>query len=304
MVDMILCRYACVHRKTPNQPDGHCRRCAKWRGADHTKVLKLMWNDIATVQSCTGLSPPHGGCCCCCGCGCGCGCCCGCGCGCGCGCCCCCCCCCLLVICLIMLDYILMCLIFGSFWGCCWMSFVVKLRKLGRYTRKRMSVIGWELLKLLMGIWSNWCCFTHSNLFIVSQGHSKKYEINIYQRLSNMDWTYWTSTSSSCIFPNCWYIWLCFIWKMPHKKAHITHHINHIIFPFVNLVARSVPEEYKPLIFSEGTPIPFPPPTRRLKAPTTRWGRMGEIRDSVVRWTAWNSSNLGLSEWTTKSLSH
>lgn len=43
------------------------------------------------------------------------------------------------------------------------MSCVVKLRELGRYSRKRMSLIGWQLLKLLMGIWSNWCCFQHSN---------------------------------------------------------------------------------------------------------------------------------------------
>lgn len=55
-------------------------------------------------------------------------------------------------------------------------------------------------------------------------------------------------------------------WSGPHQgfEAHVERYRNSPV------MHRSVPEEYKPLIFSEGTPIPFPPPTRRLKAPTTR----------------------------------
>eukprot|EP00438_Fugacium_kawagutii_P018469 Skav204798 [mRNA] locus=scaffold763:460514:465506:+ [translate_table: standard] len=55
-------------------------------------------------------------------------------------------------------------------------------------------------------------------------------------------------------------------WSGPHQgfEAHVERYRNSPV------MHRSVPDEYKPLIFSEGTPIPFPPPTRRLKAPTTR----------------------------------
>ncbi|CAE7570339.1 ML1 [Symbiodinium natans] len=53
-------------------------------------------------------------------------------------------------------------------------------------------------------------------------------------------------------------------WSGPHQgfEAHVERYRNSPV------MHRSVPEEYKPLIFMHGEQVPFPPPTRRLKAPT------------------------------------
>ena len=36
---------------------------------------------------------------------------------------------------------------------------------------------------------------------------------------------------------------------------------------FSELVLRSIPDEYKPVIFADGVRQPFPPPTRKIKRP-------------------------------------
>jgi len=53
-------------------------------------------------------------------------------------------------------------------------------------------------------------------------------------------------------------------WSGPHQglEAHVERYRNSPV------MHRSVPEEYRPLIFASGEQVPFPPPTRRLKAPT------------------------------------
>mmetsp|Transcript_115341 Transcript_115341/g.274151 ORF Transcript_115341/g.274151 Transcript_115341/m.274151 type:complete len:247 (+) Transcript_115341:95-835(+) len=49
----------------------------------------------------------------------------------------------------------------------------------------------------------------------------------------------------------------------PHQglRAHIDRYRNSPV------MHKSVPEEYKPLLFKSGTPQPFPPPTRKVKRP-------------------------------------
>jgi len=53
-------------------------------------------------------------------------------------------------------------------------------------------------------------------------------------------------------------------WSVPHQglKAHIKRYRNS------PLMHESVPDEYKPVLFSAGSRVPFPSPTRPLAAPT------------------------------------
>eukprot|EP00440_Ansanella_granifera_P055051 gb/GFBE01059676.1/.p1 GENE.gb/GFBE01059676.1/~~gb/GFBE01059676.1/.p1 ORF type:complete len:344 (+),score=42.00 gb/GFBE01059676.1/:1-1032(+) len=53
-------------------------------------------------------------------------------------------------------------------------------------------------------------------------------------------------------------------WSGPHQgfKAHVERYRNSAV------MHKSVPEEYKPVIFKEGVPQPFPLPTKKIKPPT------------------------------------
>lgn len=39
------------------------------------------------------------------------------------------------------------------------------------------------------------------------------------------------------------------------------------------MMHESVPDDFKPMLFSDGVRVPFPPPTKRLKAPRVRHAR-------------------------------
>jgi hypothetical protein len=55
-------------------------------------------------------------------------------------------------------------------------------------------------------------------------------------------------------------------WSGPHQglEAHIERYRNSPV------MAESTPDEYKPILFDHGMRIPFPPPTRRIRAPRVR----------------------------------
>lgn len=52
-------------------------------------------------------------------------------------------------------------------------------------------------------------------------------------------------------------------WSSPRQglAAHIDNFRNSPV------MARSVPDEYKPMVFSSGERVPFPPPTRNVRSP-------------------------------------
>jgi hypothetical protein len=55
-------------------------------------------------------------------------------------------------------------------------------------------------------------------------------------------------------------------WSGPHQglEAHIERYRNSPV------MAESTPDEYKPILFDQGVRIPFPAPTRRIRAPRVR----------------------------------
>lgn len=61
-------------------------------------------------------------------------------------------------------------------------------------------------------------------------------------------------------------------WSGPHQglQAHIERYRNSPV------MHESVSDTYKPIIFKDGQRIPFPPPTRKLRAPRVRAYRPGQ----------------------------
>jgi len=55
-------------------------------------------------------------------------------------------------------------------------------------------------------------------------------------------------------------------WSGPHQglEAHVERYRNSPV------MSSAVPDEYKPVLFLEGVRTPFPPPTRRIRAPRFR----------------------------------
>merc|ERR1719203_1546634 len=55
-------------------------------------------------------------------------------------------------------------------------------------------------------------------------------------------------------------------WSVPHQglKAHLKRYRNS------PLMHESVPDEYRPVVFTDGARVPFPPPTKDLVAPNTK----------------------------------
>jgi len=55
-------------------------------------------------------------------------------------------------------------------------------------------------------------------------------------------------------------------WSGPHQglEAHVERYRNSPV------MSSAVPDEYKPVLFLEGARIPFPAPTRRIRAPRLR----------------------------------
>jgi len=56
-------------------------------------------------------------------------------------------------------------------------------------------------------------------------------------------------------------------WSHPHQgyEAHVERYRNRPV------MAATVPDEFKPVIFQEGKRIPFPLPTRGVRAPKGHW---------------------------------
>jgi hypothetical protein len=74
-------------------------------------------------------------------------------------------------------------------------------------------------------------------------------------------------TSSSATGAVCW----CSL--MQGYEAHVEKFRNS------QVMHHAVPEEHKPLIFKDGTPVEFPAPTKKLKAPRCRPGRSSDAVD-------------------------
>ena len=137
------------------------------------------------------------------------------------------------------------------------MSCVVKLRELGRYSRKRMSLIGWQLLKLLMGIWSNWCCFQHSNWI----GFFGRWFEDIYMKsISIKNYRTWIERIGPQphravffqIVDISDYVWF----GRCHMKS--TTHITHHIITAENLLPGVCLRSTSPWFFRKGHQFPSP----------------------------------------------
>lgn len=64
------------------------------------------------------------------------------------------------------------------------------------------------------------------------------------------------------------------VWSAPTQglQAHIERYRDSPV------MHEEVPQEFKPLILCDGLPVPFPPPSKKLRAP--RASRMGCVRQS------------------------